>query len=62
MLEPNEDLTGVLSLALDEGHTSRSANVRAEMAAAGYRHIASHDTLPVQIFEVFGVEHSLAAQ
>jgi hypothetical protein len=27
--------------------------MRAEMAAAGYRHVASHDFLPAHSFEVF---------
>jgi ubiquinone/menaquinone biosynthesis C-methylase UbiE len=53
VLEPNEELTGVLSWALDEGHTNTVANVREKMEAAGYREVASHDFLPVQIFEVF---------
>lgn len=55
IIEPNEDLSGVLSLFLDEGHTSRAGDVRAEMAEAGYRSASSPDVLPVQIFEVFEV-------
>lgn len=55
IIEPNEDLGGVLGLFLDEGHTSRAGDVHAEMAAAGYRSAFSPDVLPVQIFEVFEV-------
>jgi ubiquinone/menaquinone biosynthesis C-methylase UbiE len=53
VIEPNQDLRGVLSLALDEGHKSSAAAVRDEMGRAGYRLAESHDFLPVQIFEVF---------
>lgn len=56
VIEPNEDLSGVLSLFLDEGHTSRAPAVRSEMVEAGYRASAGHEDLPVQIFEVFEVE------
>lgn len=60
VIEPNEDLSGVLSLFLDEGHTSRAPEVRAEMVEAGYRNAASHEVLPVQVFEVFEVEPASA--
>jgi SAM-dependent methyltransferase len=53
VIEPDEDLGGVLSLALDEGHTSSAPAVEAEMRAAGYRLDAEHDFLPVQIFSVW---------
>ena len=53
VIEPNEDLGGVLSLALDEGHKSSAADVREEMRDAGYRLDAEHDFLPVQIFSVW---------
>ena len=53
MIEPNEELGGVLSLALDEGHTSRAADVEAEMREAGYAVAARHEFLPVQVFRVF---------
>lgn len=53
VIEPNQDLHGVLSLALDEGHKSSAPAVVAEMAQAGYRLEASFEFLPVQIFEVF---------
>lgn len=53
IVEPNEDLSGILSLFLDEGHTSRAADVRREMEQAGYGSAGSFDLLPVQIFEVF---------
>jgi len=61
ILEPDEELTGFLSLLLDEGHTSRSAAVTKEMGAAGYRPSDHHDFLPIQIFEVFAPETSSTA-
>ena len=54
--EPDEDLNGVLSLALDEGHKSSSSAVRVEMLEAGYRLDAEHEFLSVQIFSVWVVE------
>jgi len=56
VIEPDADLGGVLSLFLTDGHTSRAADVVAEMEAAGYRKVATHGFLPVQIFEVFAVD------
>ena len=53
VIEPNQELGGVLSLALDEGHTSRASEVEAEMLEAGYAVAARHEFLPVQIFRVF---------
>ncbi len=53
VIEPNEELTGVFSLFLDEGHTSRAEDVRREMEDAGYSQAESHDFLLVQIFQVF---------
>jgi ubiquinone/menaquinone biosynthesis C-methylase UbiE len=56
VLDPNEELTGLFSLFLDEGHTSRAEDVRKEMREAGYREPESHDFLLTQIFEVFAPE------
>ncbi len=56
VIEPDEDLGGVLSLALDEGHKSSATAVRQEMFDAGYRLEEEHDFLPVQIFSVFAPE------
>jgi len=53
VVDPNEELGGVLSLFLDEGHTSTVTGVTEDMLAAGYRKRASYDFLPIQIFEVF---------
>ena len=53
VIEPNQDLSGVLSLTLDDGHTSSAPRVEQEMREAGYRVDARHDFLPVQIFRVF---------
>ena len=53
VIEPNQDLDGILSLALDEGHTSSAADVEQEMQEAGYVLDGRHDFLPVQIFRVF---------
>jgi len=56
VIEPDGDLRGVLALALDEGHTSSAADVVREMQESGYALVATHDFLPVQIFEVFAPE------
>lgn len=56
VIEPDSDLSGVLAWTLDEGHTSSARDVVREMKDGGYRLIASHDFLPVQIFEVFSPE------
>ena len=53
ILEPNEELGGVLGLALDESHTSVAADVERDMREAGYEVAARHEFLPVQIFRVF---------
>ena len=53
VIEPDEDLRGVLSLGLEEGHTSSAPEVETEMAEAGYRLAERPDLLPVQIFLVF---------
>ena len=55
VIEPNEDLGGILGLALDEGHTSSAPAVEAEMRAAGFEVVARPDFLPVQVFRVFRV-------
>jgi len=56
VIEPNEDLGGVLGLLLDEGHTSVQADVEREMGDAGYAVARSSDQLPVQIFVIFEPE------
>ena len=61
VLEPNEELGGLLSLALDEGHTSVAAEVEREMREAGYEVAARHEFLPVQIFRVFAAASEDAA-
>ena len=53
IVEPNEDLTGIRSLFLDEGHISSAPVIVREMENAGYRHVESHDFLPTQVFEIF---------
>ena len=53
VIDPNEDLGGILALSLDEGHKSSAPVVEQEMRKAGYRVEARHDFLPVQIFRVF---------
>jgi ubiquinone/menaquinone biosynthesis C-methylase UbiE len=60
ILEPDGELSGVLSLFHHEGHTSISSDVVQEMEAAGFRLGASYDFLPVQIFEVFEADSSPA--
>ena len=53
ILEPDGELGGVLSWFQSEGHTSLRSEVVAAMRDAGFQARASHDFLPVQIFEVF---------
>ncbi len=53
IVDPNDDLRGILSLLLDAGHTTSVDAVVGEMQTAGYRPSESHDFLPTQIFEVF---------
>lgn len=53
VIEPNEELGGLLSLFVAEGHASKAEGVVEDMRAAGYRRLTSHDFLPIQIFEVF---------
>ncbi len=53
VIDPNQDLGGILALSLDEGHKSSAPVVEEEMRKAGYRVAARHDFLPVQIFRVF---------
>jgi ubiquinone/menaquinone biosynthesis C-methylase UbiE len=54
VIDPNEELTGILGLFVHGGHGSRASDVEREMRAAGYRRLESIDLLPIQIFEVFG--------
>ena len=53
IVEPNADLTGILSLLLDDGHMSSAPVIVREMLDAGYEHVESHDFLPTQVFEIF---------
>ena len=53
VIEPNGDLSGVLSLFLDEGHTSSAPALVEEMRKAGYEPVGSYEILPTQVFEVF---------
>lgn len=56
ILEPNAELTGFLAWFLDDAHSSRTAEVAAEMRSAGYRPVGSSNFLATQIFEVFAPE------
>ena len=56
VIDPNQDLGGILGLTLDEGHKSSAPVVEQEMLEAGYRVDARHDFLPVQIFRVFATD------
>lgn len=53
IVEPNEELTGILALALDEGHETAIGNLHEEMGRAGYREVERFEFLPVQIFAVY---------
>ena len=43
----------MLSLFLDEGHTSSAPALVEEMRKAGYEPVGSYEILPTQVFEVF---------
>lgn len=58
LLEPNEELGGILSLFLEEGHTSRADEIGIEMREAGYERTERFDFLPVQIFEIYAPRRS----
>ncbi len=53
VIDPDDELDGMMGLFLSEGHTSSRRAIRDEMTAVGYSHAASFDFLPVQVFEVF---------
>ncbi len=53
VIDPDLELTGLLALALDEGHQTALGDLRAEMSEAGYREVAHSDELPVQIFAIY---------
>ncbi len=53
VIDPDDELGGMMGLFLSEGHTSSRRAIRDEMTAVGYSHAASFDFLPVQVFEVF---------
>jgi ubiquinone/menaquinone biosynthesis C-methylase UbiE len=53
IIDPDAELRGILGLFVEEGHESVAPEIVEEMGAAGYRPVASHDFLPVQVFEVF---------
>jgi hypothetical protein len=54
VIEPNAELTGILSLFVSKDHASRAADIEREMRAAGYRRLKAIDQLPVQLFEIYG--------
>lgn len=53
LIEPDLELTGVLSWFVNDNHASTLSGVREEMRAAGYREQALLDFLPVQFAVVF---------
>ncbi len=53
VIDPDDELDGMMGLFLSEGHTSSRRAIRDEMTAVGYSLAASFDFLPVQVFEVF---------
>lgn len=53
IIEPDSDLTGILSLFQHEGHTSAGPEIIKEMQAAGYQLVESHDFLPTQTFQIY---------
>ncbi len=53
IIEPDSDLSGVLDLFTDEGHTSSARDIVREMQNAGYRQSERFDFLATEVFEVF---------
>ena len=53
VIDPNEELRGLLRLFLDEGHTSSARGVTEELRGAGYLLVARHEFLQVQLLLVF---------
>ena len=53
IIEPDGALEGLYSLFTHNEHISFADSVIEEMRSAGYRHVETHDMLPVQLFEVF---------
>ncbi len=53
IVEPNLELTGLLSYFVHEEHASKAASVRDEMRQAGYRELPLDEFLPVQFLVVF---------
>ena len=52
-LDDRHDTPAPLSWLQSSGHSSDPAEIEREMAAAGYRRVASFDFLPVQSFQIF---------
>lgn len=53
VIEMKDELTGFFGLLNHPGHAMARQVLLAEMAAAGYRHLAGFDFLPVQHLEIF---------
>lgn len=53
IIEPDGALQGLYSLFSHDEHVSFADSVIDEMRDAGYRHVETHNMLPVQLFEVF---------
>jgi predicted methyltransferase len=60
-VDHDEDLDGVLSLLLSEGHMIAESRLISEMNAAGYRTDQVFDFLPTQVFATFSPEPQAAA-
>ena len=53
IVDMRADLKGIAGLFSHEGHSTSRLDLLGEMELAGFRHVAGHDFLPVQIFEIF---------
>ena len=53
IVDMRADLNGIAGLFSHEGHSTSRLDLLGEMELAGYRHVESHDFLPIQVFEVF---------
>ena len=53
IIDPSQETTGILRLFLEVDHMTIPGDLVLEMKAAGYVRDASHNFLPVQLFEIF---------
>jgi len=55
IVEPDERLSGFFALFVKPEHESHPGAVQGELEAAGWRRVAVHELLPIQVFHVYAV-------